>query len=144
VSSICRADTCVWRLVRQQGSSNFESSRKSGIGEEEETKVVLSHYNGNVDRGEHLHPQILYLTMVCLPLCLQEMRAHAREVTWFVMQLFYGDKDPAWKFSTFYDYNDHNDRHEVDPQYAQDYITRYMQPVLYPPTIVSSLPIHCI
>jgi hypothetical protein len=72
------------------------------------------------------------------------MRAHAREVTWFVMQLFYGDKDPAWKFSTFYDYNDHNDRHEVDPQYAQDYITRYMQPVLDPPTIVSSLPIHCI
>ncbi|KAG0564065.1 hypothetical protein KC19_8G080200 [Ceratodon purpureus] len=43
-------------------------------------------------------------------------------------ELFYGDQDPTWSFSTFYDYNDHNGRHEVDPQYTQDYITRYMQP----------------
>lgn len=43
-------------------------------------------------------------------------------------ELIYGDMEPAWSYSAFYDYTDHNRRHELDPQYTHNYITRDMKP----------------
>lgn len=54
----------------------------------------------------------------------------------FVLQLIYGGMEPAWSYSAFYDYNDHNRRHELDPQFTQDYITRDMKPVSHLPELV--------
>lgn len=49
-----------------------------------------------------------------------------------MLQLIYEDGASAWTswtYSAFYDPADHNDRQEVDPQYTQAAITRYMSRV---------------
>jgi len=43
-------------------------------------------------------------------------------------ELFYEGMEPAWSCSAYCDYTDHNHRHELDPQYTQDYMTRDMKP----------------
>lgn len=45
-----------------------------------------------------------------------------------IMTEFYEGMEPTWNYSAFYDYTDHNHRHELDPQYTQDYLTRDMKP----------------
>lgn len=49
-----------------------------------------------------------------------------------MLQLIYEDGAMAWTswtYSAFYDPTDHNDHQEVDPQYTQAAITRYMSRV---------------